>query len=87
MNTLLSFFLALKDRRTPWYVKAILAALVIYGVSPIDGITDFIPFLGYVDDITLVSTGIYLISRLIPRQVMEDSRARVKEKRLQKNAG
>jgi len=87
MNTPYSFFLALRDRRTPWYVKAILAALVVYAGSPIDAITDFIPFLGYVDDITVVSTGIYLISKLIPRQVMEDSRARVKEKRLQSKTG
>jgi uncharacterized membrane protein YkvA (DUF1232 family) len=87
MNTLFAFFLALKDRRTPWYVKAILAGLVIYGVSPIDGITDFFPFLGYVDDVTVVSAGLYLISKLIPRQVMEDSRARIKQKQLEKNAG
>ena len=67
------------DPRTPWYVRALAISLVIYAFSPIDLIPDFIPVLGYVDDLILLPLGIYLLIRLLPGQVVEDSRRRARE--------
>ena len=46
--------LALKEKRTPWYAKVIAAVIVVYALSPIDLIPDFIPLLGYLDDIIIL---------------------------------
>ena len=68
--------LAVRDPRTPWYAKAIALAVVAYALSPIDLIPDFIPLLGYVDDLIIVPAGIALAVRLIPREVLEECRTR-----------
>jgi len=60
--------------RTPWYAKALVAAVVAYAFSPIDLIPDFIPVLGYVDDLIIVPAGIYLALRLIPEDVLAEGR-------------
>jgi uncharacterized membrane protein YkvA (DUF1232 family) len=70
--------LALRDPRVPWYAKALVGIVVAYALSPIDLIPDFIPVLGYVDDIVLIPAGIYLALKLIPVEVMEDCRQRAK---------
>jgi uncharacterized membrane protein YkvA (DUF1232 family) len=61
-----------RDPRTPWYAKAVAACTVAYALSPIDLIPDFIPVIGYLDDLILVPAGIALAIRLIPRDVWQD---------------
>ena len=64
------------DPRTPWYAKVCAACVVAYAFSPIDLIPDFIPVLGYLDDVIIVPLGIMLAMRLIPVEVMAECRAR-----------
>jgi len=71
-----ALYLVARDFRTPWYAKVLAGGVVAYALSPIDLIPDFIPVLGYLDDLILVPAGIWLAIRLVPPQVMEDSRAR-----------
>jgi len=58
----------------PWYAKAFIALVVAYAFSPIDLIPDFIPVLGYLDDLVLIPLGVAAAVRMIPAQVMEESR-------------
>ena len=69
-------FLALKDKRTPWYAKIIAAIIVVYALSPIDLIPDFIPLLGILDDIIILPALIALCVKCIPNDVFEDCRRR-----------
>ena len=69
-------FLALKEKGTPWYAKMIAAVVVIYALSPIDLIPDFIPVLGYLDDVIILPALIAWCVRCIPRDVLADCRAR-----------
>ncbi|EAV40767.1 hypothetical protein SIAM614_17184 [Stappia aggregata IAM 12614] len=70
-----ALYLAGRDPRVPWYVKLLAVATAAYALSPIDLIPDFIPVIGYLDDLLLVPLGIYLVVKLIPPQVMEECRA------------
>lgn len=70
-----ALYLAGRDPRVPWYAKALAALVAGYALSPIDLIPDFIPLLGYLDDVILVPAGIWLVIRLIPADVMEEHRA------------
>lgn len=70
-----ALYLASRDPRVPWYAKALAVATAAYALSPIDLIPDFIPVIGYLDDLLLVPLGIYLAVKLIPPQVMEECRA------------
>ena len=74
-NAYALYFVA-RDRRTPWYARALAAAVVAYALSPIDLIPDFIPVLGYLDDLVIVPLGIALVLKLVPKQVLADSRTR-----------
>jgi uncharacterized membrane protein YkvA (DUF1232 family) len=74
-----TLYLAYKDKRTPWYARLFSAAVVAYAFSPIDLIPDFIPILGYLDDFLLIPLGVYIAMRLIPAEVMADSRLLAKE--------
>ena len=65
-----ALYLASRDPRVPWYAKALAVAVAGYALSPIDLIPDFIPFLGYLDDIIIVPLGIMLVVRLIPPAIM-----------------
>ena len=67
-------WIAARDPRTPWYVKAMAAAVAAYALSPIDLIPDFIPVLGYLDDLLLLPIGILLVVRMIPADLMEEFR-------------
>src|SRR6516164_3648794 len=67
--------LALRDPRVPWYAKALGALIVAYALSPIDLIPDFIPVVGYLDDLVLVPLGLMLMVRLIPADVLAEHRA------------
>ena len=69
-------FLALKEKRTPWYAKIIAAVVVIYALSPIDLIPDFIPVLGYLDDLVILPALIALCIKYIPKDVFDDCRKR-----------
>ncbi len=70
-------YLAMRDARTPWYVKALGLAVVGYALSPIDLIPDFIPVLGYLDEVILLPLGLMLVMKLTPPQVLQDARAQV----------
>ncbi|VIO76461.1 hypothetical protein CI1B_64660 [Bradyrhizobium ivorense] len=70
-----ALYLAARDPRVPWYAKALAVAIAAYALSPIDLIPDFIPVLGYLDDLILVPAGIWLAIRLIPDDVMTECRA------------
>ena len=72
----LSLYLAARDPRTPWYAKAFAAMVVAYALSPLDLIPDFIPVIGYLDDLLLVPLGLWIAMRLIPPDVIEDCRNR-----------
>ncbi|MBS1215913.1 MAG: hypothetical protein H6R20_887 [Proteobacteria bacterium] len=72
----LALYLAARDPRTPWYAKLLAVAIVAYALSPIDLIPDFIPVLGYLDELVLIPAGIALVIRLVPREVMADARER-----------
>lgn len=71
-------YLALRDRRTPWYAKALAVVVVAYALSPVDLIPDFIPVLGYIDDLILLPAGIYLTFKLIPDDILKECREKVK---------
>jgi uncharacterized membrane protein YkvA (DUF1232 family) len=78
----LALYLAAGDARVPWYAKMIIAIVAAYAFSPIDLIPDFIPILGYVDDLLLVPIGIALAIRLIPSGVWQECVARAEEQQL-----
>ncbi len=63
-----------KHPGTPWYAKALGVFVVAYALSPIDLIPDFIPVLGYVDDMLLLPTLIWLTVRLLPAEVLAECR-------------
>src|ERR1700757_1966803 len=65
---------ASKDPRVPWHTKALAACVLAYLFSPIDLIPDFIPVVGYLDDLILVPAGLLLVIRLIPSEVMAEHR-------------
>jgi uncharacterized membrane protein YkvA (DUF1232 family) len=67
-------FLASKDPRVPWHAKALAACVLAYLFSPIDLIPDFIPVIGYLDDLIIVPAGLLLVIRLIPGEVMAEHR-------------
>jgi len=67
-----TIYVAYKDPRVPWYAKAFAACIVAYAFSPIDLIPDFIPILGYLDDIVLIPLGIALVLKMIPKAVIKE---------------
>ena len=68
-------FLALKRKETPWYAKVVAGLTVGYALSPIDLIPDFIPVLGYLDDLIILPALVALTVRMIPQEVMAQCRA------------
>ena len=68
-------FLALKRKETPWYAKVVAGLTVGYALSPIDLIPDFIPVLGYLDDLIILPALVALTVRLVPASVMDECRA------------
>src|ERR671923_1269950 len=69
-----AIYIAARDPRTPWYARALILFVVAHTFSPIDLIPDFIPVLGYLDDLIITPGGIWLAVRLIPPEVLEDAR-------------
>ncbi|MBI0579177.1 DUF1232 domain-containing protein [Neobacillus cucumis] len=72
-------YFACKDKRVPWYAKTFTAGVVAYAFSPIDLIPDFIPILGYLDDIIIVPLGIMLALKMIPINVISDCELKAEE--------
>lgn len=74
-----AIFLAYRDPRVPWYARALAACVAGYAFSPIDLIPDFIPLIGYLDDLILVPLGVWLVIKLIPKDVMAECRVKAQE--------
>ena len=70
-----ALWLAARDPRVPWYAKAMAGAVAAYALSPVDLIPDFIPVLGYLDDLVIVPAGIILAVRMIPAPLMSEFRS------------
>ena len=69
-----AIYLAARDPRVPWNAKALAVCVAAYALSPIDLIPDFIPVLGYLDDLIIVPLGILLVVRMIPEDVLLEHR-------------
>jgi len=69
-----ALYLASRDPRVPWYAKALAVIVAGYALSPIDLIPDFIPVLGYLDDVILVPLGVMLVIRMVPPEIMAEHR-------------
>ena len=74
-----ALYLAARHPDTPWYAKLLVAGVVAYAFSPIDLIPDFVPVLGYVDDLILIPMGIALAIKMIPPSVLTECRARAQK--------
>lgn len=74
-NNIYALYLASRDDRVPIPAKIIIGLVVAYAVSPIDLIPDFIPFIGYLDDLLLLPLGIWLAIRLVPQEVWQECQA------------
>ncbi len=72
-------YLAARDPRVPWYARVLAIAVAGYALSPVDLIPDFIPVIGYADDLIIVPLGIWLVVSLIPTEVMAEYRVRAIE--------
>ena len=71
-----TLYYAYKDPRVPLYAKVLVAAVVAYAASPIDLIPDFVPIIGYLDDLVLVPLGIMIALKTVPKTVLEECRAK-----------
>lgn len=72
-------YLAYKDQRTPWFAKLFAICVVAYAFSPLDLIPDFIPILGYLDDVILLPLGIMFALKMMPQPVIIDCRNKAEE--------
>ena len=86
-NEALAVYLAAKDPRTPWYARALIYFVVAHTFSPIDLIPDFIPVLGYLDDLIITPGGLWLAVRMIPPEVLEEARGKVAGSGLERSVG
>ena len=71
----LALWIATRDPRTPWAARLLAMAVAAYAFSPIDLIPDFVPVLGYLDDLLILPLGIWLAVRMIPPELMDEFRA------------
>lgn len=71
---LAALYCAYRHPGVPWYAKAFMSLVIGYALSPIDLIPDFIPILGYLDDLILIPAGIAIALRMIPEGIMEECR-------------
>ena len=74
-----ALYLAYKDPRVPWYARVFIACVVGYAFSPIDLIPDFIPVIGYLDDLILIPLGIKMALSMIPESIMNESRLKAQK--------
>lgn len=87
-----ALYLAVRHPETPWHARLFVAGVVAYAFSPIDLIPDFVPVLGYLDDLILIPIGVALALKMIPAPILAECRARAKEimangKRVSRAAG
>src|SRR5512144_856696 len=82
-----AIYLAARDPRTPWYAKALIFFVVAHTFSPIDLIPDFIPVLGYLDDLIITPGGLWLAVRLIPPEVLAEARATAATRSVDRRVG
>jgi uncharacterized membrane protein YkvA (DUF1232 family) len=73
-----TLYLAYRDPRVKWYVKAFILLIIAYALSPVDIIPDFIPVLGYIDDLLILPLGIYLAIKMIPEEVKVECRLKAR---------
>jgi uncharacterized membrane protein YkvA (DUF1232 family) len=73
-------YLAYRDPRVPWFAKIFTICVVAYAFSPVDLIPDFIPILGYLDDLIIIPLGIVLALKMIPQPVLEEYRMKAEER-------
>ncbi len=73
-----ALYLASKHPRTPWYAKVLAVLIIGYALSPIDLIPDFIPVVGYLDDLIIIPAGVALLIKIIPRNVLEECRSKAR---------
>src|SRR5215216_5516514 len=82
-----AIYLAARDPRTPWYAKALVFFVVAHTLSPIDLIPDFIPVLGYLDDLIITPGGLWLAVRMIPPEVLAEAREQAATQGVDRNVG
>jgi uncharacterized membrane protein YkvA (DUF1232 family) len=71
------YFLILSDRQTPWYLKLILTAALLYILFPMDFLADTVPLIGWLDDLAVASFVIALAIRQAPKEVVDRIRKKV----------
>jgi uncharacterized membrane protein YkvA (DUF1232 family) len=76
-----TLYLVYKDSRVSWWKRLFLGVVIGYAVSPIDLIPDFIPVIGYLDDLILVPIGISVALKIIPREIIEECRKKAREEK------
>lgn len=78
-SDVVAIYIAGRDSRTPWNVKVIALAVAAYAFSPIDLIPDFIPVLGYLDDLIIIPLGIMIVVRMMPAELMAEYRKKASD--------
>lgn len=86
-NEAFAVYLAARDPRTPWYAKALIFFVVAHTFSPIDLIPDFIPVVGYLDDLIITPGGLWLAVRMIPPEVLAEARVTAAAQGVDKSLG
>lgn len=79
----LALYLAARHPETPWYAKLFVAGIVAYAFSPVDLIPDFVPILGYLDDLILIPLGIIVAIKIIPPTILAECRAKAQQSMVQ----
>jgi uncharacterized membrane protein YkvA (DUF1232 family) len=79
-----ALYLCSKDPRVPWHAKAFAVFILGYALSPIDLIPDFIPVIGYLDDIILVPIGIACLIKMVPKDILDECREKAKSRQITK---
>lgn len=74
-----ALYLAARHPDTPWFAKLLAAAVAAYALSPIDLIPDFVPVIGYLDDLVIVPAGIAVAVRMVPEHVLVECRVKAGE--------
>ena len=86
-NEAYAMYLATKDPRTPWYAKALVFFVVAHTFSPIDLIPDFIPVIGYLDDLIITPGGLWLAVWMIPPEVLAEARVKAASQGVDRSVG
>jgi uncharacterized membrane protein YkvA (DUF1232 family) len=72
-------YIAMKSSKTPWYAKIVAAITVAYALSPVDLIPDFIPVLGYLDDLIFLPIMVWITMKMISQEVWDSFEEEAKE--------